>query len=349
MSPALNLLSNNLQVKPPLCSEGASWQLHAALTLSQMIALCVLCYYSVWHFAVYGPSTLPCLGVSGRAVGTSPCPQSQRRTLHMSVTSPKCYLRHKSFVYKAHFGGQGRDSDFSRQNRHGFSRSWARLNEKRGDSNDLGESEFLSAKNERLPSLSNSKKHHGITAPRARKREIEERLRKVDELFRKVEAQLGGGAAVKGEKRSEAGKEQNKEIEKSDSFLQLLEEKLAVEREKRRAEKAEAYRVRQETVQAIFQYRTYQIPVNTALYYQIPSESDEKSGETHSEPDLGTEAESDSELDMDLNSGRELDQEVDEEEELEAAVQSETDPVNVRTAEFSAAEEDNVDEREAEK
>ena len=79
------------------------------------------------------------------------------------------------------------------------------------------------------------------------------------------------------------------------------------------------------------------------------SELDEKSGETHSEPDLGAEAESDSELDMDLNSGLELDQEEDEEEELAAALQSETDPVNVRTAEFSVAEEDNVDEKEAEK
>ena len=71
------------------------------------------------------------------------------------------------------------------------------------------------------------------------------------------------------------------------------------------------------------------------------SELTEKSGETHSEADLGAEAESDSELNMDLNSGLKLDQEEDEEEELEAAVQSETDPVNVRTADFSAAEEDN--------
>lgn len=76
------------------------------------------------------------------------------------------------------------------------------------------------------------------------------------------------------------------------------------------------------------------------------SDLDEKSGETHSEPDLGAEAEFDFESDMDLTSEEE---EEEEEEELETAVLSETDLVNGHAAEFSAVKEDNVNERDAEK
>ncbi|KAJ8438162.1 hypothetical protein Cgig2_033041 [Carnegiea gigantea] len=358
-------------------------------------------------------------GVSGRAVSISSSPQSERRTLHMSVMSPKCCLRHRSFVCKASFGGQRRDSDFSRQNRHESSQSWIQQNEERDDSDDIGKFEFLSAKNARLPSLSNSEKHHATAPPGRREWEILQ-------LFRNTQALLRERGAVKEEKRSEAGETQNEGSDEIvDPLLRILKK---CELEKRRANRgvsnefpadrkipqqsrklyeekgkgfSESIRtvreepqgksirtVREEpqgkSIRAVreepqgkyirtvreepqetkrpsfsrpvsnFQRRS---PIPRIRYEPIVSSEesfdsvsysdlDEKSGETHSEPDLGAEAEFDFESYMDLTSEEE---EEEEEEELETAVLSETDLVNGHAAEFSAAEEDNVDEREAEK
>lgn len=301
--------------------------------------------------------------------------------------SSKFYLRHKSFVCKASSGGQRRNPDFSRQNRHGFSRSRNRQNEDRESSDNFDDSEFLSTKNGPLLSLSNSHKSQPTATPGPREREIVE-------LFRKVQAQLRERAAGKEEKKFEAGKEQNKESETVDSLLKLLR-KHSVEQGKRKVnggstnelsfdrpaprqsgksneEKSRGFSDSNSTVRdepqetnapsfsrpaSNFRRRS---PVPRVRYEPIVSsedsfdseshlELDEKPSETHAEPDLEPEVESEIEPDMDIDSGLELNQEEEEEEEDERELPPGTNSVNGHAAEFSNVKEDNFDEKEAEK
>ncbi|KAF5482409.1 hypothetical protein F2P56_002983 [Juglans regia] len=84
---------------------------------------------------------------------------------------------------KASSSGHRRNPDFSRQNRHGFSRNRHRQNGERERFDNLNESDALSSKNGPLLSLYNTPKFHATAAPGPREKEIVE-------LFRKVQAQL---------------------------------------------------------------------------------------------------------------------------------------------------------------
>lgn len=116
---------------------------------------------------------------------------------------------------KASSGGYRRNPDFSRQNRHGFSRGRNRQNEERDNFDNLEESDILASKNGPYLSLSNSPKFQATAAPGPREKEIVE-------LFRKVQAQLRERAAAKEEKKTEAVQGQGKENETVDSLLKLL-------------------------------------------------------------------------------------------------------------------------------
>uniref|UniRef100_A0A5B7BB50 Rho termination factor-like N-terminal domain-containing protein n=1 Tax=Davidia involucrata TaxID=16924 RepID=A0A5B7BB50_DAVIN len=160
---------------------------------------------------------LPCSGVSGRAVGvSSKLSCGDYRTLSQGkIGSLKCTFRGASSVCKASSSGHRRNPDFSRQNRHGFSRSRNRQNEERNGSENLEESELFSSKNGPLLSLSNTPKFQATATPGPREKEIVE-------LFRKVQAQLRERAAIKEEKKIENLQRPGKESETVDSLLKLL-------------------------------------------------------------------------------------------------------------------------------
>lgn len=159
---------------------------------------------------------LPCSGVSGRAATISP-PSHFDCRLHsqVKIRSLKCASKGAAFVCKASSSGHRRNPDFSRQNRHSYSRNRNRQNEERESFDNLNESDMLSSKNGPLLSLSSAPKFYATSAPGPREKEIVE-------LFRKVQAQLRERAASKEEKKTEALQGQGKESETVDSLLKLL-------------------------------------------------------------------------------------------------------------------------------
>ncbi|XP_021770136.1 rho-N domain-containing protein 1, chloroplastic-like [Chenopodium quinoa] len=334
----------------------------------------------------YGPSestSLPCLGVSGRAVSVSTCPRNEYKISQVKIISSKCSLKHRSFICQANNGGYRRNPDFPRHNRSGYSRNRNRLNEEKDSSENLDESEFLSTKNGPLLSLSNSPKSQATATPGPREREIVE-------LFKKVQAQLRQRAVVKEEKKLEAVKGQNKESETVDSLLKLLR-KHSVEQGKRKVngggandfnfdhprqsgqsneEKSKSFfssssivrEEPQETNKPSFtrppsEFRR-RSPVPRIKYEPIVSHSDldvRTDEETLSELDPEAESDSDLEPDMDLESGLELEHEEETEEEAEVDLEVEAEFVESPTisklseAELLDAEEDFIDEEDAEK
>ncbi|CAO2826610.1 unnamed protein product [Amaranthus hypochondriacus] len=329
----------------------------------------------------YGPSdstSLPCLGVSGRAVSVSTCPRTDCKRAQVKITLPKCSLKHFSLICMASTGGHRRNPDFSRQNSSGYSRNRNRLNEERDNFENLDEPEFLSTKNGPLLSLSNS--------PKSRASSVRPREREIVDLFRKVQAQLRQRAANKEDKKFESVKGQNKESETVDSLLKLLR-KHSVEQGKQKVDGGSVNEfsfdlprpsgqsnedkskdffdsggIREEPQEtnkpsfsrppSAFRRRS---PVPRVKYEPIISSSDldVKTYETLSEP--GNDPESDSDLgpDMDLVSGLELEQEVEKEEEVEAELAMEADYVDEPTigklseTEFYDAEEDEFDKNKA--
>ncbi|XP_030456634.1 rho-N domain-containing protein 1, chloroplastic [Syzygium oleosum] len=171
---------------------------------------------------------LPCSGFSGRVVSVSPCSSFavSRGQFQIKLTSLKCSSSRASFLCKASNSGQKRNPDFSRHNRHGFSRGRNRQTEERESFDNLDDSEMLSSKNGPLLSLSSSPRSQATAVPGPREKEIVE-------LFRKIQAQLRERAALKEEKKNEATKGQGKESETVDSLLKLLR-KHSVEQSKRK-------------------------------------------------------------------------------------------------------------------
>ncbi|CAK9169992.1 unnamed protein product [Ilex paraguariensis] len=170
---------------------------------------------------------LPCSGVSGRAVNVSPCSSRgdyKTFSLVKNVTL-KCDSKSNSSVCNASSSNHRRNQDFSRQNKHGFSRSWNRQNEERDGYENVEESEVFSSKNGPLFSGSGSPKFQATSSPGPREMEIVE-------LFRKVQAELRERAAIKEEKKIEDSRSQSRESETVDSLLKLLR-KHSVQRGKR--------------------------------------------------------------------------------------------------------------------
>ncbi|XP_059432178.1 rho-N domain-containing protein 1, chloroplastic isoform X2 [Corylus avellana] len=178
-------------------------------------------------YGVVDGRCLPCSGVSGRAATISPSSSRFDCRLHsqVKIRSLKCASKGAAFVCKASSSGHRRNPDFSRQNRHSYSRNRNRQNEERESFDNLNESDMLSSKNGPLLSLSSAPKFYATSAPGPREKEIVE-------LFRKVQAQLRERAASKEEKKTEALQGQGKESETVDSLLKLLR-KHSVEQNKR--------------------------------------------------------------------------------------------------------------------
>ncbi|CAK9323546.1 unnamed protein product [Citrullus colocynthis] len=169
---------------------------------------------------------LPCSGVSGRAASVSSrslCAEHKINAL-VKFRPLNCTSLGLSFTCKASSGGHRRNPDFSKQNRHGFSRSRNRHNEERESLDNVDESDLLSSKNGPLLSISSTPKSQATATPGPREKEIVE-------LFRKVQAQLRERAAMKEEKKMEA-QGQTKGSETVDSLLKLLR-KHSVEQGKR--------------------------------------------------------------------------------------------------------------------
>ncbi|XP_022155659.1 rho-N domain-containing protein 1, chloroplastic-like isoform X2 [Momordica charantia] len=170
---------------------------------------------------------VPCSGVSGRAAPVSSRSLYVEHRINAQVKFPtlNCTSLGASFTCNATSGGHRRNPDFSKQNRHGFSRGRNRQNEERDGLENLEESDLLSSKNGPLLSLSSSTPKSQATAtPGPREKEIVE-------LFREVQAQLRERAAMKEEKKMEA-QGHTKGSETVDSLLKLLR-KHSVEQGKR--------------------------------------------------------------------------------------------------------------------
>lgn len=124
-------------------------------------------------------------------------------------------MRNASLVCRASSGSQRRNSDFSRQNKHGISRkkkNWR--SEDRDGYDNFEESEMFSSKNGPLLTSSGNPRFQATPTPGPREKEIVE-------LFRKVQAKLRERAAVKDEKKIESQKK-GKGSETVDSLLKLL-------------------------------------------------------------------------------------------------------------------------------
>ncbi|XP_074268184.1 rho-N domain-containing protein 1, chloroplastic-like [Silene latifolia] len=317
----------------------------------------------------YGPPetiSLPCFGVSGRAISISPCPGSKFKSFQAKVISAKCSFKHASFVCKAGSGGQRRNPDF-RHNRNIFSRSRNKYNEEKDNSENLDESEFVSTKNGPILSLSNNSKPNATAAPGERERDIVE-------LFRKVQAKLRERAAVKEENKFGAIEVQNKESETVDSLLNLLRKHSAEQGQRKvnggngsefsvdrtrpnakpvgdknkrftrpksvvKEEPQETHRPSVGRPVSNFRRRS---PVPRVKYEPIVSsedtydsltqtELDVNMNGTHYEPVADYESDSDLESEIDITSGLELEEEEEEEEEDDEELEEpevELDPEN---------------------
>ncbi|CAI9785738.1 unnamed protein product [Fraxinus pennsylvanica] len=167
----------------------------------------------------YGPpdGCLPCSGVSGAAASLSPSTSrgDHKIIFDVKILSLKCTSRGRASACNASSDRYKRNSDFSRQNKSGFSRSRNRYNEERDGYENLEESEIISSKNGPLLSVSGNPKFQATSTPGPREKEIVE-------LFRKVQARLRERTAVKEEKKIEDSQGKSKESETVDSLLKLL-------------------------------------------------------------------------------------------------------------------------------
>lgn len=176
-------------------------------------------YSHSFLIAGHGPSDGKCVprsGVSGSAVCVSPCNSHGRykHTPMVKVLSLR-YSSRNIVMCTASSGSHRRNSDFSRQNKHGFSRSRNRQNEERDNFENFEDSEMFSSKNGPLVTNPGSSKFQVAAAPGPKEKEIVE-------LFKKVQAQLRERAAVKEERKAEESQRKGKESETVDSLLKLL-------------------------------------------------------------------------------------------------------------------------------
>ncbi|KAL8530291.1 hypothetical protein ACS0TY_007356 [Phlomoides rotata] len=160
---------------------------------------------------------LPCSGVSGKALSVSPNSFHGDCKLISDVKflSLRTASRYTSAVCYANSNNYRRNSDFTRQNKHGFSRNRNRHNEVREENEDLEEPETFSARNGPVLSFSGNQKFQATSTPGPREKEIVE-------LFRKVQAQLRERAAMKEGRKIEDSQGKSKESETVDSLLKLL-------------------------------------------------------------------------------------------------------------------------------
>ncbi|KAK4745861.1 hypothetical protein SAY87_012173 [Trapa incisa] len=122
----------------------------------------------------------------------------------------------------------GRNPDFPRHNKHGFSRGKNLPMEEKESFDMLNEVDSYASKNGSILSIPSSPRPQVTAVPGPREKEIVE-------LFRKVQAQLRERAAVRKEKKSQDGvKGKGKENETVDSLLKLLK-KHSVEQTKRKS------------------------------------------------------------------------------------------------------------------
>lgn len=168
--------------------------------------------------AGYGPpdgSRHPCSGISGSLAPRS-CRGEHKLVSDIKFLSLRCVSRYTSSVCNASSSSYRRNPDFSKQNRHGYSRYRNnRHNETREEYEDLEDSETLSSKNGPLLSVSGNQKYQATATTGPREKEIVE-------LFRKVQAQLREKAAIKEGKKIEETQAKSKESETVDSLLKLL-------------------------------------------------------------------------------------------------------------------------------
>lgn len=160
----------------------------------------------------------PCSGVSGRALSVSP--NSVRGDFKLisdvKFLSLRTASRYTSVACNANSNNNyRRNSDFSRPNKHGFSRHRNRQNEAREENEDLEESETFSSRNGPVLSFSGNQKFQATSTPGPREKEIVE-------LFRKVQAQLRERAAMKEGRKIEDSQVKSRESETVDSLLKLL-------------------------------------------------------------------------------------------------------------------------------
>lgn len=155
-------------------------------------------------------------GVSGSAVCVSPCTSHGRykHTPMFKVLSLQCSSRN-TLMCSASSGSHRRNSDFSRQHKHGFSRNRIRQSEERENFENFEDSEMFSSKNGPLLTNSGASKFQATATPGPKEKEIVE-------LFKKVQAQLRERAAVKEERKIEGSQKKGKESETVDSLLKLL-------------------------------------------------------------------------------------------------------------------------------
>ncbi|KAG7011270.1 Rho-N domain-containing protein 1, chloroplastic [Cucurbita argyrosperma subsp. argyrosperma] len=167
-------------------------------------------------FGLSDSRCLPCSGVFGRAATVSSRSLCTEHRINAAVKfrPVNCTLLRASFTCQASSGGHRKYSDFSKQNRHGYSRSRNRQNEDRDSLEHVDESDLLSSKNGPFLSISSNSKSQTTATPGPREKEIVE-------LFRKIQAQLRERAAMKEEKKIEA-QGQTKGSETVDSLLTLL-------------------------------------------------------------------------------------------------------------------------------
>ncbi|XP_047316584.1 rho-N domain-containing protein 1, chloroplastic [Impatiens glandulifera] len=166
-------------------------------------------------FAQIDSTFLHCYGVSRQGSSFLQCSvHSFSRSFSRLSIVPSKYNKNLSVVCNAGQSGYRRNPDFSRQNKHGYSRSRNKQNKERDGSEILDESDLMPSKNGPLLSISTSPNFHATSSPGPREREIVE-------LFRKVQAQLRERAANKEEKKTES-QGHVKENETVDSLLHLL-------------------------------------------------------------------------------------------------------------------------------
>ncbi|KAK7284122.1 hypothetical protein RJT34_18861 [Clitoria ternatea] len=156
--------------------------------------------------------SLPGSGVSGRTASVFSCSTQGYHRINscVKVGGFKCSSSGSSFVCEV----RKNPESFSRQNKHGFSRSRNWINEGR-DSFKNFEDDTLPSKNGPLIPLSSTTKSQANAVPGPREKEIVA-------IFKKVQAQLRERAAIKEEKKVEASEGQHKENGSVDSLLMLL-------------------------------------------------------------------------------------------------------------------------------
>lgn len=158
---------------------------------------------------------LPCSGVSGKtSVGSFH--SGIKLVSDVKFLSLRHASRRKTFLCNASPpSNYRRNSDYSRQKKHGYSHNGRRHTTEKDGFEDLEESAAHSSKNGSLLSALGSQKFQATAAPGPKEKEIVE-------LFRKVQAKLRERAATKEEKKVEGTQGKGKEKGTVDSLLKLL-------------------------------------------------------------------------------------------------------------------------------